>query len=350
MSRHTPAYRLRGLTLIELMVALVISLIVILAAAMSFSGASRGFSTVDAASQLRDSTRFAADLIERVGVQAGYTDVFVAAAPPSTDPARDPVVSGFNNALIDATNPLTASSARSPGVDGYGSDILILRYQAAQLHTLYNGTDTTSGGVADQTMIDCSGKALTTVPDPASTDVVQATLARTLRVASIFHVAINQGEPSLMCTYSDTGAAPFVTVPIVQGVENFQVLYGVDGVSPGVAPAANATPPNVPLSFLRADQMVVQGNADGTAANWRRVRSIRVGLVLRGPVGSAVDFAVPAIQTFFPFGMAPSSGSGAAGSAFASGSDTNTTFQPPKDQRLRHTASFTIHLRNDQEQ
>lgn len=334
-------HRARGLTLIELLVAMVIGLVIVLAAMASLTVARRGFTTLDAASQLRNSARFAADLIERVSVQAGYRDVFISADTGPTHSLRGPYVGGFNNALIDATNPLTAFTARSPGVVGDGSDVLILRYQAAQLYSMYDGS-LSNGSVSDRTMIDCAGNASATVPNPLNP--AQAVLANTTLIASIFHIALNQGEPALMCTYSDTGEAPFVTRPIVQGVEDFQVLYGVDGVTPGTAPVGTVAP-NVPLRYLRADQLVVAGNALATDANWRRVRSLRIGMVLRSATGSTQDGAT---QTYFPFGVAKASAGGAIGSAFASDDDPGTTFTPLPDGRLRQTVTFTVHLRNNQ--
>ena len=59
-----------GLTLIELMVAMVISLVIVLAATAALLIARQGFTSVDAASQLRDSARFAQDVLQRLGVQA----------------------------------------------------------------------------------------------------------------------------------------------------------------------------------------------------------------------------------------------------------------------------------------
>lgn len=343
MRRAQQHIHMRGLTLIELLVAMVIGLVIVLAAVAALTVARRGFTTVDAASQLRDSGRFAADLIQRVGAQTGYRDVFIAGGIPSEDPARDASIGGFNNALLDSTNPATASTARTSGVVGFGSDILILRYQASQLYT--NSEDSTKAAVADQTMIDCAGNTIASVPNPKDTDPAQVALAYDRRIVSIFHVAINQGEPALMCTYSSTGTVPWTTVPVVQGVENFQVLYGVDGVTANAAPAAPTVVPDVPDSYLRADQMTVAGSTNNTKANWRRVRSIRIGMVLRSAPGSSQDTAA---QTFLPFGAAKSSTTGGAGSAFASSADAGTTFQPTPDGRLRQTVSFTIHLRNDQ--
>ena len=334
---------MRGLTLIELLVAMVIGLVIVLAAVAALTVARRGFTTVDAASQLRDSGRFAADLIQRVGAQAGYRDVFIAAGLTSDDAARDANVGGFNNALLDATNPTTASTARTTGVVGYGSDILVLRYQASQLYS--NSEDSTKAVVADQTMIDCAGNTVASVPNPKDTDPAKVAQAYDRRIVSIFHVAISQGEPALMCTYSSTGAAPWTTVPVIQGVENFQLLYGVDGVTANTAPSATAAAPDVPDSYLRADQMTVAGSANDTKANWRRVRSVRVGMVLRSAPGSSQDMAA---QTFLPFGAAKGTASGDLGSAFANSADAGTSFQPTPDGRLRQTVSFTIHLRNDQ--
>lgn len=74
-----------GFTLIELLVAMVIGLIIVLAAVAALSVARIGFSTVDAASQMRDNARFAGDIIERITVQTGFRDAFFAAsAPPTT--------------------------------------------------------------------------------------------------------------------------------------------------------------------------------------------------------------------------------------------------------------------------
>lgn len=86
-----------GLTLIELMVAMVISLVIVLAATAALLISRQGFTSVDAASQLRDSARFAQDVLQRLGVQAGHRDIdFVAtAAPPPHQGSGDSGVQRF---------------------------------------------------------------------------------------------------------------------------------------------------------------------------------------------------------------------------------------------------------------
>jgi type IV pilus assembly protein PilW len=142
-----------------------------------------------------------------------------------------------------------------------------------------------------------------------------------------------------MCSTVSSDGTISDAQPIVQGVENFQVLYGTDGVVAGTAPptspaSAAATMDTVPDKYLRADQLAVAGDAVGTNANWRRVRSIRIGLVLRGPLNSAQD---KVSQTLYPLS-----------SALSSLSDPGTVVTTPADGRLRQVVSFTVHLRNDQ--
>jgi type IV pilus assembly protein PilW len=322
--------RQRGWTLIELMVALTISLLVCLAAMSSLILARKGFSTVDAASQLRDNGRFSVDLIQRLAVHSGFKDMFFAATPVSPSMASSlgqtpPNISGLDNAQIDSPDALNEARARAEGSEAYGSDILILRYQTSET---YPGS-----GVSDQSMIDCAGHSPSTTP-----------VDRHDRMVNILHVAIDQGEPTLMCSYSANGTAPFTTIPLVQGVENFQVLYGTNRVTAGTA-SLPATTAGAPDNFLRADQLIVPGNPVGTNNNWRRVRSLRIGMVLRGPPNSAQEKLA---QTLYPLGKAKASTSGKTGSAMSSTKDPGTVFKAPADGRLRQVISFTVHLRNDQ--
>ena len=338
--RHATAMRaatsprhLRGLTLVELLVAMTIGLIVVLAASASLIASRSGARTVDAASQLRDDARFATDVIQRLAVQAGFEDVSYATQPYRGTLADyqlansslniqtlQPNIYGFNNASPSASDPLNDATPRATGSLGFGSDVLILRYQSVS-------TNGAPGGPTDGSMIDCAGNAVST-----------SSINRGDRIASILSVAAGpDGEPTLQCTVVSTGATgtTFTSSPLVKGVENFQVLYGVDHVTAGTVPAGNAT--GVPDRYLRADQLTVSGNQAATNAAWRRVRSIRIGLVLRGPLGSAAEKGVP--TPYYPLGSAGYSGTDDAGSRFR-----------PDDTRLRQVVTFTVQLRNCQNQ
>lgn len=328
---RTISVRQTGLTLIELLVALVISSVIAIAAISALVVSRQGFSTVDAASQLRDNARFASDMLQRFGVQAGFNDINDATTVWPKDasglPANNPVpnIGGFDNATISESDPMNNSTARTVTTSlGYGSDILILRYQAAET---FPGSN-----ISDRSMIDCFGTPVTVLPT-----------APLVRNANIIHVGLGvNGEPGLRCKTDD---APTPSQELVRGVENFQVLYGVDGVTAGVYAVGAKT--NVTTNYLRADQMVVPADPTGekTNSNWRRVRSLKIGMVIRGPLGSAQQ-AIS--QTYYPLGKAPGSAGGAAGSALSSSNDKGTAFTPPADTRLRQVVSFTIHLRNEQ--
>lgn len=332
-ARTISNFKQGGLTMVELLVAMVISLLIALAAISALTVTRRGFSTVDAASQLRDNGRFTADLIQRLAVQSGFKDVLYASQPATAAEVAAniaPNITGFTNALTSDTDPLNAYATRTAGVNGYGSDILILRYQSAQLNA--------SSTIADGSMIDCNGNSLTGPGSAPST--------RGERMASILSVAVSTGEPSLMCSTVDSAGTISTAQPIIRGVENFQVLYGVDGFTTANTQFTGAQD-SVPDKYLRADQLVVGGVADSAAtnSNWRRVRSLRIGMVLRGPPNSAQNSVA---QTLYPFGPAKSSSTAAAGSAMSSANDPGTIFAAPADGRLRQVVTFTVHLRNDQ--
>ena len=248
--------------------------------------------------------------------------------PPPEDPANpfEPSVFGINNAKRSTSTAWDAGSTWGTSDAGKNSDILVLRAHVS----------TTTGEVgspSDGSMIDCLGEA------PPVTSELDGGFFNILHVQ-----ASSAGEPALMCTRAAAGGG-FEAQPLVQGVESFQVLYGVDNVVPNTAPTGATD--SVPDRYLRADQLTVTGNDAATYANWRRVRSLRIGMVLRSQPGSAVDTAS---QTFYPLGTSRSSASGAIGSAFAHATnDPGTVFTPPVDRRLRQVVTFTVHLRNFQD-
>lgn len=318
----------RGLTLVELLVAMVLGLIVVMAAVAALTVSRTGARSVDAATQLRDEARFATDVVQRLVMQAGFEDTGyasgfyqgVASQYRSYNGGIDintftPAVMGYNNALPSTANPLAASVAHAATAPGIGSDTLILQYQPVRA--------TRSSTNADGSMIDCSGNG----PQSASTQ-------RDDRITSVLYVDTSLGEPALMCirrNYTTGGWAP--PTPLLKGVESFQVLYGVDNVAPGAIPSGSVD--SVTERYLRADQLEVAGNIPATRANWRRVRSLRIGMVLRGDTGSAIEANA---QNVFPLGE-----------GYASSADARSSYAPT-DTRLRQVVTFTVNLRNCQNQ
>jgi type IV pilus assembly protein PilW len=306
-----------GLTLIELMVALVLGLLIAAAAVAALIIARTGFTSVDNSAQLRENARFASSLIQRIVVQAGFENA--AYGLISESGAKQPGLRGYDDALVGnvsavavtAEPPLahatrTGTCAVTDTSCLNGSDVLMVRFW---------GVSRVPGGAADGSMINCAG-----VAESEGTD----------RAYSIFHVARStSGEPTLACTYRT--ATGWSTVPLVTGVEAFQVLYGVD-----TRDAAGATgTDSVADRYLTATQLdSIPGSV--VVDNWRRVRTVRIGLVIRGNAPNAVDRAATA-QTI------PVLGTG-----FTATSDTRSNLAVPADGRLRQTLVFSVHLRNAQ--
>jgi type IV pilus assembly protein PilW len=322
-----PARRARGLTLVELMVAMALALLVSLASLAALLSSVQGGKAVDQAAQLRDSSRFGTELVRRVALQAGFESMLINTSTREGsvrwgggDPKPD--VEGFNNALVPAVGDPTAAQhgSRAGGCTGSdtsctnGSDVLIVRHQGSSL-----------GGTADGSVINCAGEP------------VGDAITAEQRPTSVFHVRTSaSGEPTLVCSYTDAGG----TVQhreLIEGVEVFQVLYGVDGVTPGSVPPTGAAPASVVQRYLRADQITIAGNPAATRANWRRVRTLRIGMILRGPVGSAIVRSTPQTAVMYPLGE-----------LLASNGDAFSSFTTPADGRLRQEVTFTVVLRNYQ--
>ena len=324
-----------GLTLVGLLVAMSLGLLVVVIAAAILIMGQQGYRAVDATTQLRDRERFATDLLARVIVQTGFQDISAdniairsTAAMMGNDP--EPDLYGWNNAIykqpdglflstttkINNGNRSTLCTVNDTSCKN-GSDVLVVRYQGVNSPLNANN--------ADNTMINCAGlgeRGLTTG------DLNQ-------RAASVFHVTRgSNGEPALSCSYYNFASSAWVaSAPIIEGVESFQVLFGTDQVSPGVAPSTTAVQDTVADRWLRADELTVPASEAGTRENWRRIRAVRVGLVMRGPIGSAPQ-AISA--TYTPLG-----------DMHTNSNDTGASLNVAADGRLRLQSTFTVHLRND---
>lgn len=317
--RNRPVRGQLGLTMIELLVALVLGLLIAAASVAALIVARQGFKSVDTTAQLRENARFAAALIQRVAVQAGFEN----AAYGQITLAKEPGLEGFDNALVGdvsgwAAAPVgLAHASRTSAACGAtdtsclnGSDILVVRYWGVSRPS---GTPN-----ADGTMINCSGG-----PEPEGAE----------RAYSIFHVVRSTaGEPTLACSYRNAATGVWATVPLVAGVEGFQVLYGVD-----TRDAAGATgTDSVADEYLRASQLASTPTAS-PIDNWRRVRTLRIGLVVRGTTPDAVDRAATAAASM------PVLGAG-----FTNAADVGSALTFAADGRLRQSLVFTVHLRNAQ--
>lgn len=325
----------RGVTLIELMVALVLGLLVVLTASAAFI-ASKQLFTADSETQgLQDSTRFSSYLIKTVVRQAGYTDLTpdavksdgtVNVASTFSMPQGNPADTQ-NLDLVGATNVASSSVGTSTG---YGtddsntaagaSDSLLVRFFGRANWESGKSTE------ADGTIINCIG--LPQTPPGAAPTMAD-------RAWSLFYVATGPAnEPELNCKYRDD-AGQFKTESIVRGVEVFKVMYGYDVDNDGA-----------PNKWLNSKQVAAQTLTSGTDScmpssctnndKWRKVVAVRIGMILRSAKDNTTqkraqtEAADAPTYLLYPLGPEFSA----------------VSFAPPDDGRIRRVVTFTVTVRN----
>lgn len=283
----------RGVTLVELLVALVLSLMVITAALALFGVSSSTSSTSNEEQGIQDGARFAMLVIGTSARQAGYINI--EANAPVTAPANW-AVEGAANAKVPSgpygIGSIGAAGNRAGG--DVGGDTVAFRYQAPT--------------VQDGSMPDCRGQNPTIVN---SSDVAM----------SVYWVEADvDGEPALKCLSGSTSGTPaFAAQTLVRGVETLRVMYGVDTNNDSIpdrwvdATGVNAIPAVAPATNP-----------------WAMVTAVRLGMVIRGAPGSAQDAVA---RTLYPLGRDFSAAS---------------TFVAPADRRLRKVFTATYQLRNPQ--
>ncbi len=309
----------KGVTLVELLVSLVLVSIITLAALAMYTSSSSTYRTTDANQELQDNARFIFDTFSQAVRQAGLQDsaqyaIFQAQNQPALAPSHvwDIARFGTQPALFGANNAKLTSSS-DYGVDdsvGYNnSDVFGVRY--------FGSSTPTEVLTADGSIIDCSGNKIPYPKDQG--DIGQ----------SLFQVVLSttSGEPELMCVNQSSATSN----PIVSGVESLQIMYAVDT-------DAGATADTTPNRWLNAKQVAA-------GLYWPKVRTVRIGMVLRGAAGSAVG--APNASVLYPLGEEFSK---VSGSLPATGGTDGWTFVPPNDNRLRRAFTFNIAVRNNLEQ
>jgi type IV pilus assembly protein PilW len=338
---------MHGLTLVELMVAMVIGLILILAVSAVYVGSRQTYRSGEGISRLQESARFAFTFLSRDIRQAGYfgcvggnvtvNNTLNNATTAAFDFQRP--LSGYDASVGGSTwSPAIPAGLSGSVVPVSGSDALIVRGLsgpllpvrshpggtppgsaailvdadnglargdivlvsdciAAAIFQISSANPNTSGSLAHNTGTGTPGNATTSLGK-------EFTDGEVVRVASfLYFVGTNPaGRPALYRReVSRDGAA---AEELVEGIENLQITYGVDTDNDR---AAN--------SYARADQVEAAGQ-------WDRVVSIRIEMLVQSPEDNIATEAMSYV----------------IGGA--------TTPYVSTDRRLRQVYSTTITLRN----
>ncbi|MBG6221635.1 type IV pilus assembly protein PilW [Janthinobacterium sp. CAN_S1] len=310
-----------GMSLVELLVALSLGALLMLAASSVLLAASGSYGEQSASVRLDDNGRYALDSIARAVRQSAYVNWDSGAAPVAH--ADD---DSANIAGLDARSLVKNSEGISGALPGalHGSDVLALRFY---------GSGQQQGG--DGSVLNCAGFG------------VGAAKAETQRGWSIFYVAQGaDGVGELRCKYR--GANGWGADAIIRGVDTFQVLYGLDTDTPPDGVANRYV--NASVLDARDAALVLEG-ADAAErqrdfhrrTHWKRVSGVRVALLLHGEVGQVDKMAQLGPSQFDLFGKAYAEAHGASDTGVRI---ARAALPAATRSRLRQLVQTSIMLRN----
>lgn len=257
-----------GLTLVELMVSITVSMFIVLAATGLLLSTKSGYITQSDQVQILDTGRFAIEIIARTLRQSAYANWDAMEGPVVTTEFLGAGVSGLDaKSLKGRTAGIDSPVSKSVN----GSDVLAIGYFGAG-----------SGSNGDGTVLNCAGFGVGAANGAVATEQD--------RDLSVFYVAEDStGEPELYCKYrGDNGWA---SQAIARGVESFQVLYGLDTDDDAMPNRfMNATAIDALDSILDPNRQDDAGRAVAKKkqSHWRKVVAVRVALLVRGahPAGA----------------------------------------------------------------
>jgi type IV pilus assembly protein PilW len=280
----------RGLSLVELMIAIALGLIVLLAMTVIFANTSRSRTEMEKSNRQTENGRYALQLLMDDLRMAGYLGEFDPTVLSSPTTLPDPCATATADLIaalplhVQGTDDATAAPSCLSDLRA-GTDILVVRrasscvagaadcapfaegvphFQASLCSTASDGTELAYPvtGNADYAahyfaLASSSGDLTRRKADCVTT------ADRRRYLVHIYFVANNNetgdGIPTLK--RAELGAGGFTVVPLVEGVENMQIEYGLDTDNDG-APDSYTTAP-------------------ASVADWRNAMAARVHLLVR---------------------------------------------------------------------
>ncbi len=224
-----------GLSLLELLVAMVIGLFLLVGITTSYLSSKKSSITRDQISILEDNGRIALEILTNTLQHAGYRSTGLAVL-------EDPMM-----------------IAGRPGSLSCGTGITsVLDPNIFPVNTIDNDLDGDTIGITylgdDGLFTDCSGGIL-----PAACRVGAPVDSRAHQIHNAFFI---DADRNLQCAGSQTNEL----VPIAENVENIQVLYGIN---------ADDDPSRTVERYV---------NADNVGSDWGLVVSIQVAILVRTPI------------------------------------------------------------------
>ena len=337
-----------GVSLIELMIAMVIGLILMLGVTQVFIASRAASQLSEGVARTQENARFALDFLERdlrmaghmgcvndqahvikgdnslkinlTGITSGDGSPLDFSVPiqgydaAGTDPGDELTIGGTWSGAADLPASITSLSPSPIG----GSDILVLRYLAPEGSPVLTITADPDGSIAtiasDAAARLLAGTAATpslfAVADCSRVDVFSGSLVNSTLTAEdtdltgyaannavtmvyraeavVYYVARNTAnEPSLFRARAQSNGTYANGEELVEGVESLQFLYGLDAE----ANISSTAPPTGNINVQRTAAGVSTGTDAAAVGQWRRVGMVQVGLLMRSPMPASAEQA-----------------------------------------------------------
>lgn len=332
----------RGMTLVEIMVALTISLVLLAGVMQIFLASKQTYRMQDGMSRMQENSRFALHFLNQDIRMAGYSGCSSLSSPPNNivdldgDGTADAVsdfstlgLTGYEYSQLPVA--LTATDSLTTADVITGTDVIVLLRGTAKDVQLTGNMNADNANI----QLDSSADGLFAagdimfISDCESADIFAANNVSSGGTITIAHSSAKNTGPKLSKAYGTDAnimameksayyigtnsngvpalfrkrmiGAGMATEELIEGVESLQLQYGEDLTGDGLANRyVNAT----------------------TVSDWTRVVSVRIGLLMRSSEEVVHD------------------------------TDTNTysvldvTVDPTDDRRLRRNFTTTVKLRN----
>ena len=327
MNKHSSAQR--GVSLVELMIAITIGMIVTLGVVTMFSNASDNYREIQKAGQQIENGRYAMELISQDLRNAGYYGDYTAPPAPASATLPDPcavptaatAATFWNAAWVypvqaydsPGTSPLSCIAS---GNFVPGTDIVVVRRADSNplgrpaatpaKNDLYLQANTTDaeirlgkGEEVNTNEKGPDGEAATVLKKLTPTTTTAADI-RKLHVHIYFVSPCNIPASGSTCSgASDDGgrptptlkrielvggasAASLRTVPLVQGVENLQVDFGLDEIPTVIAEATGQIGDGSPDRYVSAPTAAaLPATIPATVSNWQNAVTASIYVLAR---------------------------------------------------------------------
>jgi type IV pilus assembly protein PilW len=293
---HTRLAGQRGVSMVELMIAMLLGLFLMAAMLQLFSSNKSTYTNMEGLSQIQENARAGIERLKSRVRMAGYMgcsnlDILEPnnITVPTVNFNANVLITGTDNdsntsnSIVDATDTVSiisatlANTALSADMTADDSDVLLTNPKHFQVNDLMIITDCENADIFRISNIDTSGLVVehkTTTGVNSSNILSKAYLANSTRVMSMQNVTYSVQDTSRVDESGNAVLSLFETptggarIEIMTGVEDMQITYGEDTSNDGEADVYRDA---------------------STVASWANVVSIRINLLVSTDRGIGPD-------------------------------------------------------------